>query len=466
MTEFIKNTLSLCPKCLEIISAKILVNNSIVYLSKNCTKHGTFESKHIWESDKFYRKMLELPAESGNLPNGLVLNLTNECNLSCPFCYSRANDVVQTRFEITQINKLLLNFKGEIVYLSGGEPTTYDNLTEVIRLIKIKGFKVGVFTNGKRFADRLYVEGIKKAGVDFVILQFDSLFDGKYEILRGEQLLKAKMQAIENLINCKIPVYLFVMLVNGVNINEIGDLVRFALKRREAIKIINFNPVWNIGRVAGHGEFGSSMIVKAIEQQTGVNEEDLLESTEFAYYFSRILIQMRGKHLNTQPRCELRCYVFADGDQILALGDLIDVKRINFILKEIFDVNNSNFRLLLGILYFVPHMLFILWKAFLNNDNFRKLIRVSLRNALINICSDSNSLWISPFISIIIGNFPTAYSIDFDFVKTCNLYSDFPGANNIFPACARQIIVDSLFKDGKLSGIVPKASDMTAHVHQ
>ncbi|MCX5657824.1 MAG: hypothetical protein NTZ48_06335, partial [Candidatus Omnitrophica bacterium] len=94
--KFIKKTSSLCPVCLEIIDAEVLEENRNVYLSKRCYKHGLFFSKHIWSSGNVYMQMLTLPIEELSFANGLVLNLTNDCNLNCPFCYSRANDVKYT----------------------------------------------------------------------------------------------------------------------------------------------------------------------------------------------------------------------------------------------------------------------------------------------------------------------------------------------------------------------------------
>ena len=48
-----------------------------------------------------------------------------------------------------------------------------------------------------------------------------------------------------------------------------------------------------------------------------------------------------------------------------------------------------------------------------------------------------------PLKTIIIGTFPTSKNIDFNFTKTCNLYSDYPKEDRISPACLRQIIMNN-----------------------
>lgn len=440
--KVLKNTLSLCPECLELINAKVIRKEGTIYLSKRCGEHGVFNTKHIWSSESIYKSMLKLSCEESSAANGLVLNLTNDCNLNCPFCYSRANDVRQPELETDLIKQILLNFKGKIIYLSGGEPTIYKDIIPVISLIKENKRIIGLFTNGKRLIDELFVRKLKEAGVDFVILQFDSLSNEGYKVIRGEELIDVKIKAINNLKKYNIPIYLFVMLVREINTGEISRLIRFAVRNKDTIKIINFNPVWDIGRVGKYQEFDSSDIIRAIGKETGISDDNFIESTEFSYYLSKIIGRLRRKIINVQPRCELRCYIFADEDEIIPITDIIDITKTNIILKEVFSKGNLGIGLLFNLLYFSPEILLILGKALFKNRSFRRFLQALFINLLRNFWFLPKCLQVSPLISIIVGNFPTAYNIDFDFVKTCNLYSDFPYENRILSACLRQIILN------------------------
>jgi uncharacterized radical SAM superfamily Fe-S cluster-containing enzyme len=456
--ELIKYTLSLCPECLQIIKAKIINIDGVITMEKECHLHGVFRSKHIWDSEQVYRRMAGLPNRIPKAANGLVLNLNTNCNINCSFCYIRANEVENRVLKIEQIKKILSDFQGDLIYLSGGEPTVSENLISTIKWIKKKGYKVGLFTNGKKLCDKSYVITLKKAGINFVILQFDSLNDKNYEFIRGEPLLRLKLQAIENLRSCKIPIYLFVMLIGEKNISEIGNLINFVLQKRDYVKIINFNPVWEIGRLASHKEITTSMILHSIELQTGITTYDFLDSTEFSYYLFDVLRKLSGKNLNLQPLCELRCYVIFEGNKIVPLSRFIDVKKINIILKEITKTGISKTETLKSCIAYLPSFSKLLWKSFLSNRHFRNLLKLFIKNILGNFFRIS-LLQLSPFASIIIGTFQTAQNLDFDTIKTCNLYSDYPNDKYTFSACVRQILIDKMYKKDNLDLDIDKLVD-------
>ncbi len=78
------------------------------------------------------------------------------CNLRCPFCHNAGlvlpEQLRQERKEITQeeLLEFLSRRKGKLdgVCISGGEPTLYDDLPELIRAVRKMGFLVKLDTNG------------------------------------------------------------------------------------------------------------------------------------------------------------------------------------------------------------------------------------------------------------------------------------------------------------------------------
>lgn len=78
------------------------------------------------------------------------------CNLRCPFCHNAGlvlpEQLRQERKEITQeeLLQFLSRRKGKLdgVCISGGEPTLYDDLPELIRAVRKMGFLVKLDTNG------------------------------------------------------------------------------------------------------------------------------------------------------------------------------------------------------------------------------------------------------------------------------------------------------------------------------
>ena len=170
-----KTTRSLCPKCLKEINAKIIKKNGMLYLTKKCDKHGYFEAPHILNYPPMYKLLSSIHKGKKYSPEGLLIFLTRDCNQNCPFCFERALDKKMKPPTIQNIIKKSEEFKGDLIYFGGGEPKVREDLPEIIKQVKKTGKKVGMFSNGKKLTDRKYVKELKKAGLDFVIMQFDSL---------------------------------------------------------------------------------------------------------------------------------------------------------------------------------------------------------------------------------------------------------------------------------------------------
>ena len=109
-----------------------------------------------------------------------------------------------------------------------------------------------VNTNGRRiardpaFAERLatYMPGCE------VYLQLDSLREGPLRTLRGADLRRVTEQALARLESLGISTTLVVTLKRGVNDDELGELVRFALGWR-CVRGVTFQPVQDAGRNEG-----------------------------------------------------------------------------------------------------------------------------------------------------------------------------------------------------------------------
>ncbi len=276
MDKILSKTQSLCPVCLDRISAEIVVEGDNVYLKKACNNHGSFKTL-IWRDAKLYmewekgsshalspkttfNKIEEgCPFDCGLCPDHegetctAILEVTHRCNIRCPVCFaSSGGDFVDpTLGEIRQIYETILD-GGRLcsTQLSGGEPTVRDDLPEIIKIGKKMGFShIQVNTNGIRISkDPGYLEKLKQSGADLIYLQFDGVSDKTYRTLRGIPMLEAKMKAIDNCKKLEMGVILVPTIIPEVNSNEIGDIVRFAKKCMPVVKGIHFQPASYIGR--------------------------------------------------------------------------------------------------------------------------------------------------------------------------------------------------------------------------
>jgi len=141
----------------------------------------------------------------------------------------------------------------DLVQLSGGEPTIHPQFWEILSAARRRPIRhLMINTNGLRiaresgFAERLaeFMPGFE------VYLQFDSLKREALMDLRGADLTRVRIEALEALERNDISTTLVVTLKKGVNDGEIADIVRFALDWR-CVRGVTFQPIQDAGRNDG-----------------------------------------------------------------------------------------------------------------------------------------------------------------------------------------------------------------------
>lgn len=272
-------TLSLCSTCLRRVDAKIVFENGNVFMMKNCNEHG-FEKVLIatdieyYKSIRNYNKPSETPLKFNTKTHygcpydcGLcqdheqhscltVVEITDRCNLSCPTCYASSSPHYGRHRTVEEVEKMLdiiVANEGEpdVVQISGGEPTVHPDLFAILDIAKSKPIRhLMLNTNGIRIAkDMEFTKKLAGYAPDFEIyLQFDSFKPGALEKLRGEDLTSTRMQALENLNALNLSTTLVVTLQKGVNDDEIGKIIEFALKQK-CVRGVTFQPTQIAGRL-------------------------------------------------------------------------------------------------------------------------------------------------------------------------------------------------------------------------
>jgi tetraether lipid synthase len=270
------HTDSLCPKCLRLLPATRCSDGYNIYMKKICPEHGEFKTV-LWRGDPSFHGWIrpKIPCEPKNPARtvdrgcpfdcGLcpehrqqtctaVLEVTDRCNLSCAFCFADAGSSLRPDPDLSTIRHLyesLLASGGPCnVQLSGGEPTVRDDLPEIVALGRSLGFGfIQVNTNGLRLgSDPSFTEGLAKAGLSSIFLQFDGMDDDICRKLRGGSFLKRKMAAIENCRKFGVGVVLVPTVVPLVNDHALGGIVQFALRNLDVVRGVHFQPVSYFGR--------------------------------------------------------------------------------------------------------------------------------------------------------------------------------------------------------------------------
>lgn len=161
-----------------------------------------------------------------------------------------------------------------------------DDLPEIIALGRSLGFSfIQVNSNGLRLAADLdYVQRLKQAGLSTVFLQFDGTVDQIYQKLRGRKLYSIKQKAIDNCARCRLGVVLVPVLAPGVNVDNIGSIIDFALQKLPAVRGVHFQPISYFGRYPGQPDDSMRVtlpeVIRRIEAQTGgrIKAENLAPS--------------------------------------------------------------------------------------------------------------------------------------------------------------------------------------------
>lgn len=271
-----EKTNSLCPVCYQEIPAQIYEEDGKVYISKLCREHGDF--KFLLERESWiYKKIMnnDHSRQRGQFDN-LMVPVTYSCNLDCPICYLPDRD--KPAHSLEYIKKIVSNFPGGKIRLSGGEPTLREDLPQIIRFISQEGKCPVIITNGLKLADRNYVKELKKAGLKYVHFSFNGFNDKVYEKINGRRMLKIKLKALDNLKKEDMSVAISVMLVKGVNEGEIKNIYRFCLRNSRFINFLRIRAAVSLGRDGiVREQIYLSDIINMMSKIMSIPKEDLVE---------------------------------------------------------------------------------------------------------------------------------------------------------------------------------------------
>jgi uncharacterized radical SAM superfamily Fe-S cluster-containing enzyme len=292
-----RETDSLCPVCVrearqEIVDGKrdyrILLNEKIgeikaqiverdgqILMVKDCPIHGHFEDvmaidpaffKHLEESfpgsdirSHNDEKLHNHGSSTIKYGRGAVLtiDLTNRCNMMCDPCFMDANQVGFVHELSWEDIKTLLDNAISIkprrqmsVQFSGGEPTMSPYFLDAVRYARKVGYNsVQAATNGIEFAKSPeFAKAAAEAGLRYAYLQFDGIGNAANSHRRVGNLFDVKLRAIENLYNAGVDIVPVITIVNGVNNEQVGRVIEFALDNPKRINFLSFQPVSFTGR--------------------------------------------------------------------------------------------------------------------------------------------------------------------------------------------------------------------------
>ncbi len=474
----IKKTKSLCPVCLSVIDAEVYEDKDKIMIKKECEEHGIFDSTY-WGSSEIYKKA----SESDFMGNGIenpqtpsegecplscgvcdehesqtilgLIDVTNRCNLKCPVCFANAavsKHLYEPSYE--QIRTMLQNLRGNepvpapAIQYAGGEPTVRKDIVDLIKLAKEEGFShTQIATNGLRLARNPdLARDLKEAGLNTIYLQFDGITEEPYLKIRNKNILDAKIKAIDNCRKVELGIVLVPTVVKGINDDQIGDIIRFAIENIDIIRGVNFQPVSFAGRTPSDEVEEQRITIPdfeyLVEKQTNskIRAEDFHPASSVAPV-SEFIEAIEGEKqvvFTCHPHCGAATYVFVEGDDIIPVTQFIDVDRFfNLLTKSAGDIKDGG---ITGKAKTVARATVELPRTI---DRSKAPDSVDIKNILTSVFKERSYSALGEFhhksLLIACMHFMDPWNFDQDRVKRCVIHYAVPDGR-IIPFCSMNAI--------------------------
>jgi uncharacterized radical SAM superfamily Fe-S cluster-containing enzyme len=467
-----RKTESICPVCLKKVDVEVHQDKGKVIMRKKCREHGLFSVPH-WQSAKIFnyvekfdffkynlknvdpKKDERCPFSCGLCSNHLsktviaVIDLTKKCDLNCSICFASfpeyENEYEPSRDEIFKMLEFLsrLNPKPPAVLFSGGEPLLREDLAEIISFAHELGFLTILATNGIRMAKSPSIAAkLKRSGLNIVYLQFDSLKDGVYEKLRGRKLLEEKLKVIEVCRKYDIEVILVPTLINGINNNEIGDIIRFAAKNSYIVRGVVFQPIAFTGK-ASNGylidEWTDYTFAEEVEKQTlnEIKAEDLFPVPIMIppIMVMRKFMKKPWPLFSCSPHCGIVNWIYVSRDgRLIPLNKLLDFEKFFGALLRLSESVDSKGKIQILLTLFFAALKSLNWNMVHKEvgvlNFFKTVLRVHASPTYRSLGNIRRRIFLLGCMA-----FMDRYNFDINRVKRCVIHYITPDLR-IIPFCA------------------------------
>lgn len=184
--------------------------------------------------------------------NYLRISVTDRCNLRCIYCQPSKGFQFFPRAEILSFEEIirLVHVAVKIgiskIRLTGGDPLVRRDIVKLIKDISlVEGVTdLALTTNGVRLeqmAQELYEAGQRRINISL-----DSLNPQKFQLITGQGSLAQVWRGIEKAVSVGFsPIKINVVVMKGINDDELVDLAKLSLIYPFHIRFIEFMPLGN-----------------------------------------------------------------------------------------------------------------------------------------------------------------------------------------------------------------------------
>jgi cyclic pyranopterin phosphate synthase len=178
--------------------------------------------------------------------NYLRISLTDNCNLRCFYCmpeeeyeFTPASKLMQ-KDEIEILSRIFVNLGVNKIRLTGGEPLVRKDAAEIITALSRLPVKLTLTTNGSRLHE--FVDTLEQAGVRSLNISLDTLQPEKFQLITRRAQFEKIYSNIQLLLKKDFHVKVNMVVMKGLNDNEINDFVEWTKHEPVHVRFIEFMP--------------------------------------------------------------------------------------------------------------------------------------------------------------------------------------------------------------------------------
>ncbi|MBH0252815.1 GTP 3',8-cyclase MoaA [Helicobacter pylori] len=174
------------------------------------------------------------------------VSVTKQCNFRCQYCMPTTpldffdDEELLLLDNVLEFLKIAIDEGVKKIRITGGEPLLRKGLDEFIAKLHAYNKEVALVLSTNGFLLKKMAKGLKDAGLSRVNVSLDSLKSDRVLKISQKDALKNALEGIEESLKVGLKLKLNMVVMKGVNDDEILELLEYAKNRSIQIRYIEF----------------------------------------------------------------------------------------------------------------------------------------------------------------------------------------------------------------------------------
>jgi cyclic pyranopterin phosphate synthase len=153
--------------------------------------------------------------------------------------FTPASKLMQ-RDEIETLSKIFVDLGVNKIRLTGGEPLVRKDAGEIIKVLSKLPVKLTITTNGSRIHE--FIDILNESGVHSLNISLDTLQSEKFQLITRRNQFEKVYENIQLLLKRNFHVKVNMVVMKGLNENELNDFVEWTKEQPVHVRFIEFMP--------------------------------------------------------------------------------------------------------------------------------------------------------------------------------------------------------------------------------